>query len=60
MMEKYIGVCLDHEHDWCAIPLHEDAQICARCGEIRQSQMSDSSEAMDELFELVACGREDQ
>jgi hypothetical protein len=35
--------CLDHEHDWCAIPLHEDAQICARCGEIRQPEIANSS-----------------
>ena len=52
-MDKYIGVCLDHEHDWCVVPLHEDAQICARCGEIMQTQMTDAFEAADRLTELV-------
>jgi hypothetical protein len=48
-MENHIGVCLDHEHDWCAIPLHEDAQICARCGEIMQPQI---------VVDPAACGAE--
>ena len=59
-MEKYIGVCLEHEHDWCVIPLHEDEQICARCGEIMQTQMTDAFEAADRLTELVTCGHEER
>ena len=46
MMEIPSNTCLDHEHDWCAIPLHEDAEICANCGEIRQPQPDDSSELL--------------
>lgn len=42
MTENHVGICSEHEHDWCAIPLHEDEQICAKCGEITRSQTSDS------------------
>ena len=59
-MENYIGVCLEHEHDWCVIPLHEDAQICARCGEIMPTQITDALEATEQLAELVTCGHEDR
>lgn len=47
MMEIHDSSCLDHKHDWCAIPLHEDAEICAKCGEIRQPQPSDSPETLE-------------
>lgn len=57
MMDNHVGVCLDHEHDWCDIPLHEDAQICARCGEIRHPQISEaSSETTDLLLSSHSAG----
>jgi hypothetical protein len=59
-MENYIGGCSEHEHDWSVIPLHEDAQICARCGKIMQTQETDDFEATDRLTEIVACGHEDR
>jgi hypothetical protein len=55
MLENHIGVCLEHEHEWCAIPLHEEAQICARCGQIKESQLSEASQTEDLETELVAC-----
>lgn len=56
MLENHVGDCSEHEHDWCTIPLHEDAQICARCGQIKESQLSDTSETEDLEAEFVACG----
>jgi hypothetical protein len=55
MLENHVGVCLEHDHDWCAIPLHEEEQICARCGQIKEGQISDSSETEDLEAEIVAC-----
>ncbi len=57
MLENPVGVCLEHEHEWCAIPLHEDAQICARCGEIREPQTSDSYDTQGPEIEFFVCGR---
>ncbi len=59
-MDCYIESCLDHEHDWCEIPLHEDAQVCARCGKIMQTQETDGFEEADQLTEIVACGPEER
>jgi hypothetical protein len=56
MMDNPIGSCLDHEHDWCVIPLHEDAEICVKCGEIRHPETADSSEAIEIGAELMGCG----
>jgi hypothetical protein len=58
MLENHAGVCLEHEHNWCAIPLHEDAQICAKCGQIRESHLSDFCDTEDFEIESVACGHE--
>ncbi len=55
MLENHVGVCSEHEHDWCAIPLHEEAQICARCGQIKESQISNASETEGLETEIVAC-----
>jgi hypothetical protein len=55
-MESHIGGCLDHEHEWCVIPLHEDAQICALCGKITPTVEIDGFEDTDRLTEIVACG----
>ena len=57
MLETHVGDYLKHEHDWCAIPLHEDAQICASCGQIKESQISDSCDTQDGEIEFVACSR---
>lgn len=54
MMENHVCVCLEQDHDWCAIPLHEDAQICAKCGEIRQpltAELSEIAELEDDLLD---------
>jgi hypothetical protein len=55
MLENHAGVCSEHEHDWCAIPLHEEAQICARCGQIEESQIYGASETEELETDLVAC-----
>ena len=57
MIENHAGVCLDHEHDWCSIPLHEDVQICAKCGEIKEPPLSDPSEASDPQTDSDCCLR---
>lgn len=63
-MDISVSVCSDHEHDWCAIPLHEDAQICAKCGEIMQPAASDSSEIVeledDSMDDLHSCDRKEE
>jgi hypothetical protein len=57
MLENRISVSSEHEHDWCAIPLHEEAQICARCGQIQESQIADASETDNLETEFFACYR---
>jgi hypothetical protein len=59
-MESYIGSCSEHEHEWCVIPLHEDAQICARCGKIIPTQETDDFEETARLTEIVTYGHEDR
>jgi hypothetical protein len=59
MIENHTDRCLDHEHEWCEIPLHEDAQVCAQCGEIREMvSASTSAESLpfeaEPLFQPVA------
>jgi Fe2+ or Zn2+ uptake regulation protein len=55
MLENHVGVCEENEHDWCAIPLHEEAQICARCGQIKESQLSEVPENEDLDKESFHC-----
>lgn len=47
MAENHVGICSEHEHDWCPIPLHEDEQICAKCGEIMRTETADSLPAVN-------------
>ena len=44
MNAETAGSCPEHEHEWCEIPLHEDARICAKCGEIREFILIPASE----------------
>jgi hypothetical protein len=59
MMDNYASICLEDEHDWCTIPLHEDAQICARCSEIKKHILSDSIEDSNLPIGLVVCGQQE-
>ena len=56
MMENHVCVCLEQDHDWCAIPLHEDAQICSICGEIMQLEEEESAEHIELDSDLAVCG----
>jgi hypothetical protein len=54
MLKNHVGACSEDEHVWCAIRLHEEVQICARCGQIEEWQLSDASETEELETELVA------